>query len=250
MSHSVVMLSNVSFRYEDVPILENVDLDVPEGDFLGIIGPNGSGKTTLLKIILGLLVPVEGDLQVFGQPPHLARRSIGYIPQLPDFDRDFPISVREVVLMGRLSSSSRLGGYRKEDHEAAEVAMKDVEIHDLRHRRLGTLSGGQRQRVLIARALASNPRLLILDEPTASVDTRAEKDIYELLRKLNQRTTIILVSHDLAFVSTYVKRVACLNRRLICHPTARISAELIEQLYERPMHLVEHHRTAGWGSKS
>ena len=147
--------------------------------------------------------------------------------------------------MGRLGQSSRLGGYSTVDREAAEAAMHDTEVCSLRRRQLGDLSGGQLQRVLIARALVSRPRILLLDEPTASVDTKVERDIYELLQRFNEQTTIVLVTHDLGFVSSYVKRVACLNRTLVCHPTARITSELIEQLYHGPVHLVQHHHILG-----
>jgi len=244
MSDWAVELKDVRFSYEDVSVLESIDLTVPSGEFLGIIGPNGSGKTTLLRLLLGFLEPDAGVVSVFGRPPRAARKEMGYVPQSTDFDRDFPISALEVVLMGRLGLSPTWFGYTRKDIEAARAALRSVEADNLRHRKFGTLSGGQRQRVLIARALASQPRLLLLDEPTANVDTRIEQDIYELLRKLNQQCTILLVTHDLGFISSYVTRVACLNRTLICHPTARITADDIDQLYQGPVHLVHHHQVA------
>lgn len=236
----VIRLENVGFRYNSEVILKNITLEVPERDFLAIIGPNGSGKTTLIKLILGLLSPTAGKVKVLGHSPAEARRWIGYVPQSFSFDRDFPINVLQTVLMGRLNQAPTLGGYSRKDIEAAEEAMAHAEISNLRKQMLGTLSGGQLQRVLIARALASRPELLLLDEPTASVDTRVEKDIYELLSHLNEQTTILLVTHDLGFVSSYVNKVACLNRSLVCHPTTRLSAEVIEDLYEAPVHLVRH----------
>ena len=239
---AAIELAHVSFRYEDVPVLEDISLTVPKGDFLAVIGPNGCGKTTLLRIILGLLSPTTGTVRVKGQAPESARSRIGYVAQNPELDRQFPVTVKEVVLMGRLGQSRLFGGYRKEDHEAAEAAMRDVDMDRLWGRLMGTLSGGQRQRVLIARALASRPEILLLDEPTAHVDSRAERDIYELLKRLNERTTIITVTHDLGFVSATVKRVACMDRRLLCHPTARVTAEMIERLYHGPVHMVDHHQ--------
>ncbi len=235
-----IQIENVCFGYEGQAILDRVDLTVDEGDFLGIIGPNGSGKTTLLRMILGLLKPGCGGIRVFGRSPEEARHLVGYIPQHAEFDREFPVSAWEVVLMGRLGKAPLFGKYREEDYRAAEQAMRQVEVYDLRRQRLGTLSGGQLQRVLIARALASRPRLLLMDEPTASVDTRAEKDLYRILRRINQETTIVLVTHDLGFVSSIVKRVACLNRNLVCHPTSRLTSEIVEELYHGPVHVVQH----------
>lgn len=235
-----IRIEKACFSYEGQAILDRVDLTVEEGDFLGIIGPNGSGKTTLLRMILGLLKPDSGAVSVFGHPPEESRHLIGYIPQYAEFDREFPVSAWEMVLLGRLSKAPLFGRYREEDYRAAERAMRQVEVYDLHRQRLGTLSGGQLQRVLIARALASRPRLLLMDEPTASMDTRAEKDLYHILKKINLETTIVLVTHDLGFVSSIVKRVACLNRNLICHPTSRLTPEIIEELYHGPVHVVQH----------
>jgi zinc transport system ATP-binding protein len=234
-------LFGISFSYGDAVILKDVNLSIAEKDFLGIIGPNGSGKTTLLKIILGLLKPSSGTAKIFGDEPVRARKLIGYVPQHADLDRNFPVNVMDVTLMGRLSRTSLFGRYSKADREAAEAALEDMVVADLMKKSFGNLSGGQRQRVLIARALASQPRLLLFDEPTANVDTKAENDIYELLSKLNESTTIAMVSHDIGFVSSYVKHVACLNRTLVCHPTAGITQDVIEDLYKGPMDLVQHH---------
>jgi len=236
----VIEIRDVDFSYDGHLVLENVSLSVEEGDFLGVIGPNGSGKTTLLKIILGLLRPLKGTIRILGKPPEHERGRIGYVPQQADLDQNFPISVMDVVLIGRLGRSSTVWKYGKDDYCAAETAMDRLKILDIRHRLFGTLSGGQRQRALIARALAGDPALLILDEPTVSVDGRVERDIYDLLRTLNEKATIMLVSHDLGFVSHYVNRVACVNKRLACHPIKEITKEIIEDFYSGPVHMVDH----------
>ena len=236
----VVEVSQVDFAYDGPRVLEDISLTVQEGDFLGVVGPNGSGKTTLLKIILGLLHPLKGRVRVFGQTPERARHLVSYVPQHADLDASFPISVTDVVLIGRLGKAPVLGRYGKRDRQAAEEAMREAEIEALRHRRFGTLSGGQKQRVLMARALAGKPELLLLDEPTASIDGRVEQGIYELLKKLNEKVTIILVSHDLGFISTYVNHVACVNRRLVCNPTRYITGDVIEACYGGPVHMLKH----------
>ncbi|MBW2108756.1 MAG: ABC transporter ATP-binding protein [Deltaproteobacteria bacterium] len=236
----IVKIEHVSFAYDGTLALEDVNLSVPRGDFLGVVGPNGSGKTTLLKIILGLIHPLSGTVRVFGKIPERARHLVGYVPQHAELDYSFPISVMDVVLLGRLSNRSLLGGYRKQDKRLAQEALTMVKTADLCNRRFGTLSGGQKQRVLIARALAGKPELLLLDEPTASVDGRVEEDIYGLLKKLNERVTIILVSHDLGFISTYVRHVACVNRRLSCSRTQDITGDVIDACYNGPVHMLKH----------
>jgi zinc transport system ATP-binding protein len=240
MSEPIIILDEVSFRFEELLVLEDVCLTIREKDFLGIVGPNGGGKSTLLKIILGLLTPQKGTVTVFGASPVEARLKIGYVPQFATFDRNFPISVRDTVLQGRLGHTRTLFGYRREDREAACQALQEVEILDLHKRPLTALSGGQLQRVLIARALACRPEVLILDEPTAHIDPKVEESVFELLKRLNQRLTVIVVSHDIGFITRYISRVACLNRRLICHETTEITGEIIEKLYGGPLRLVRH----------
>ena len=237
-----IRLTDVSFSYGDAaaPAIEHVDLHVSEREFLGIVGPNAGGKSTLLKLILGLIEPQAGRIEVLGRSPRSSRRAIGYVSQYPAFARDFPISVEQVVLMGRLGTSPALGSYRRNDRMAARRALQEVEAEDLAPRQIGSLSGGQLQRVLLARALASEPQILILDEPTASVDQRLESDIFERLRVLNERLTILLVSHDIAFISRYITRVACVNRTLVCHRTDAIDGPVIEALYGEPVRRVAH----------
>lgn len=240
MNETVITIESVSFSYGGPLALENIDLTVTKGEFLGVVGPNGGGKSTLLKLILGLLQPDRGKVTVLGKTPEKGRECIGYVPQHVRFNRDFPITVEDTVLLGRLGKSKSLWGNSKEDKTACEKALRETEITDLKHRRLNTLSGGQLQRVLIARALIGDPEILILDEPTANIDLRVEEDIFGLLKKLNERATIIIVSHDVGFISEYVNRVACLNRTLICHQTSAISGEMIEELYATPVQMIQH----------
>ena len=244
----VIEIRDLWFRYGNPVVLENVSLTVERGEFLGIVGPNGSGKTTLLKLVLGLLQPMQGSILVLGRPPSESRRAIGYVPQFASFRRDFPISVEEVVLLGRLGLAPALGGYSKADREAAERAMRETEVLAFRKMPISVLSGGELQRVLISRALVSEPELLLLDEPTANIDLRVESDIFDLLRQLNARTTIVVVSHDIGFISRYVRRVACVNRTLVCHTTAEITGEVITELYGRPVSMVQH-VTAATGAR-
>ena len=194
---SKVEIKNVSFSFGEVKVLDQVNLTIKDNDFLGIIGPNGGGKTTLLKIILGLLEPDQGEVRVFGQPPQQGRRQIGYVPQRMNFDRDFPISVWEVVLMGCLSRRGMLQGFTDEDKAEVKDALEKVGMLKFKDHPIGQLSQGQQQRVFIARALASSPKLLLLDEPTASVDPAVQKEFYSLLTLLNQHMPVVLVSHDI-----------------------------------------------------
>ncbi|PID49800.1 MAG: ABC transporter [Proteobacteria bacterium] len=236
----VIAVNNVSFAYGLVPILHNVNLRVQAGEFLGIVGPNAGGKSTLLKLLLGLLQPQSGTVRILGKHPVQSCTQIGYVPQYPGFARNFPISVKQVVLQGRLKGM-RLGrAYQAEDYAAAEAAMREVEAEDLAERSIGALSGGQLQRVLLARALVGDPQILILDEPTANIDMRLENDIFDHLRELNQRMTILVVSHDIAFISNYVNRIACLNRTLICHQTNAIDGQMIQDLYGENVRMVAH----------
>ena len=237
---AVVKIEHVDFDYDGHLVLEDITLTVQEGDFIGVVGPNGSGKTTLLKIILGLIHPLRGKVQVFGRTPERGRHLIGYVPQHAELDTSFPISVMDVVLIGRLGQAPMIGRYRKSDRQAAEEAMQGTEISDLRSRRFGTLSGGQKQRVLMARALVGKPELLLLDEPTASIDGRVEQDIYHLLKKLNETVTIVLVSHDVGFISTYVNKVACVNRRLVCNTADHMTGDTVEACYSGPVHMLKH----------
>ena len=237
---AAIELEQVSFSYGGPRVLEAVSLSVAEGEFLGVVGPNAGGKSTLLKLILGLLEPQVGRIRVLGRQPEKARREIGYVPQYPVFRRDFPITVEQVVLTGRLGRGHPLGRWTRNDRARVRAAMLESEAASLAGRRIETLSGGQLQRVLLARALACEPRLLILDEPTANIDMRVENDIFDLLKTLNRRMTIVVVSHDVAFISRYVTRVGCLNRTLMCHRTEEIDGQTIQDLYHQDVRLVAH----------
>ena len=243
-----IEVEHLGFAYGDVPVLEDVSLQVETGEFLGLVGPNAGGKSTLLKLVLGLLHPQQGRIRVLGRSPKQARRHIGYVPQYPAFPRDFPIQVLDVVLMGRLGLSRSLlqqvGAWRGRDREHAQQTLKDVEAGDLAMQPIGALSGGQLQRVLLARALVSEPEILILDEPTANIDQRLEGEIFELLAELKERLTIVVVSHDIGFISSYVSRVACLNRTLVCHHTEAIDGNLINDLYGEHVHMISHDHSA------
>jgi len=236
----VIQLQQVYFSYAGPAVLEGIDLQVQAGEFLGVVGPNAGGKSTLLKLILGLLKPQSGTVEVLGRSPEAARRDVGYVAQYPSFRRDFPIDVEHTVLMGRLGNGSLIGGWRRHDREVAWRTMAETEVDSLAGRQLATLSGGQLQRVMLARALACEPRILILDEPTANIDLRIETDIFDLLRQLNRRMSIIVVSHDIGFISQYVSRVACINRTLMCHHTADIDGRVIKDLYGSDVRMVEH----------
>lgn len=240
MSTPVITLDKVSFSYGEVTALENICLTVEAGEFLGVVGPNGGGKSTLLKLILGLLKPQSGTVTVLGTTAESACRHLGYVPQFIRFDRQFPVTVLETVLQGRLDCTKSLFGYNAEDRERAFEAMRYTEIFDLAQRPISALSGGQLQRVLIARALVGNPEILLLDEPTANIDPKVEVDVFDLLKRLNETITIVVVSHDIGFISNYISRVACLNRTLVCHATSHISGAMIEALYGTSLRMVHH----------
>jgi zinc transport system ATP-binding protein len=240
MSDEIVRLEDVWMYYDGIPVLEAVNLSIRQDDFLGVIGPNGGGKTTLLKAILGLLKPNRGRVTVLGNQPERMRRFIGYLPQYSLFDHDFPISVYEVVLMGRSGQRRIFKQYTKEDEKLAAGVLKEVGMFSFRDRQIGKLSGGEQQRVFVARALVTQPKILLLDEPTASVDTQMRAGFYDLLERLKQRMAIVLVSHDIGAVSTHVDKIACLNRRLFYHGSKEISPEVLEAVYQCPVDLIAH----------
>jgi len=239
-STDVVRLENVWVSYNGTPALEDINLRVDEHDFLGIIGPNGGGKSTLLKVILGLIRPQRGTVTVLGNPPERSRSRIGYVPQYSNYDHDFPVSVVDVVTMGRYGKRGILKPYDKSDRKAAEKALSRVGMLSHALTQIGQLSGGQQQRTFIARALVSDPSLLLLDEPTASVDSAMQTDFYELLAKLKKEMAIIMVSHDIGAISVFVDKIACLNVQLYYHGSREITPEILEATYKCPVQLIAH----------
>lgn len=242
-----IYLKDISFSYNGEPIIEDVNLKIEHGDFATIVGPNGGGKTTLLKLLLGLLKPDKGEIFIFGDTPRKARLRIGYMPQYTHLDLQFPITVMDMVLMGRLAHKW-LGWYSKNDFQAAMAALAEVKLADYADRCFRELSGGQRQRVLIARALCCAPKLLLLDEPTANIDSQMEEALMEILQSLNSRMTILIVSHDIGFVSQFVKSVICVNRQVFVHPTSSLNGTIIKEIYGGDCRMIRHdHRCSAKG---
>ena len=239
MSPPAISLRDVWFDYGRNPVLSGVSMDVAAGSFAGLVGPNGGGKSTLLKILLGLLKPKQGTVAIEGQPPHKSGPFVGYVPQFASFKRDFPITARDCVSLGDHHSFFSSRKNLKAAKERADELLNDFELSPFADHQISALSGGQLQRVLIARALMNNPRVLLMDEPTANVDTRSENALFKRLHQLTGDMTILLVSHDIGFISHYVSEVFCLNRSLVCHETSPAS-EWIDKLYGNEMLQIHH----------
>jgi len=244
---AIAELLHVTVRYQELIALEDVTLRIMPGEFLAVIGPNGSGKTTLIKTILGLVEPAEGTVRLFGKAPgELAREwwgKIGYVPQLAHIDPHFPIRVFDVVLMARYGQVGLIHRPGPRDKEAARRALARVGLTDLARRQIGRLSGGQRQRVLVARALATEPELLILDEPTTGVDVGTTEGLFDLLDAFHREgMTVVVVSHDVGVVAQHVNQVACVNRRLVAHgrPGEVLRPDVLECMYGRQAALLGH----------
>jgi zinc transport system ATP-binding protein len=231
----IIEIENLSFEIDSTVILEKISLSVKKGEFLGIFGPNGGGKTTLLNLLLGFLKPSSGSIEIFGLPPHQARTQIGYVPQITRFDRKFPISVFEVVAMGLLRKLTWYGRFTAQTKKKALDALEKVGLETLAKRPFSTLSGGQAQRVLLARALANDPQLLLLDEPTASVDAEAEADIHKLLMQLKGTVTILMVSHDLQTIASDVDHLLFIQRKANIMTKEQICGHFAMGLYHTPI---------------
>lgn len=241
-AQAAISIEDLSFSYDGREILSEVNLAIWPFDSICIVGPNGGGKTTLMKLIIGLLSPDTGKVLIFGRRPEDAKKLIGYVPQYAEYDKQFPISVKEVVCMGRLGNSLT-GRYTRTDWDRTMNALQQVGLEQFADRSFSALSGGQRQRVLIARALASGGEILILDEPTANIDQESESHLFELLGELNRRMTILMVTHDVGFASKFFKRIACVNRRVVIHPTSELTGQLIKEMYGGDFRMIRHDHT-------
>jgi zinc transport system ATP-binding protein len=241
MTGLIIECRGISYRAGGRLILDSVDLIVREGDFYAVIGPNGGGKTTLLRIILGLIQPSAGTVRVFDTSPRHGRAGIGYVPQYRTFDFQYPVTVEEMVLSGRLSRiSGTIRRYSEQDREMVRKTLEQLGISRLKDRELRRLSGGEQQRAIIARALVGEPRLLILDEPLVYVDVPTEERIFDLFAELESRLTILVVTHDVGAISSHVTRVACLNSKIYTHDTAEITGDMLAAAYRCPVDLIAH----------
>lgn len=233
---SLIKISNLNIGYDKTPVLQNVNFEICERDFIGVIGPNGGGKTTLLKAILGLLKPFSGTIE-FRKDLNGKKKPIGYLPQVKHIDSKFPITVFDVVRSGSI-----MEGVPKSNtiiKERVAQLLNEMGVFDIRNKAIGELSGGQMQRVFLCRALLSEPKVLILDEPDTFVDNRFEGELYERLRRLNEEIAIVLVSHDVGTISSYVKTIACVNGDLHYHPSNHISQEQLDG-YNCPIQVISH----------
>lgn len=235
----IVEINSIYAGYDDEVVLKDVSLDIFDDDFIGVIGPNGGGKTTLLHVILGLIKPYKGSV-IFCDDLRTDRNNkIGYLPQLNKIDKKFPITVKEVVLSGLLYGNKLFTKYSKSDKIRAEQTLERIGISSLQNQAIGELSGGQMQKVLLARAIVSSPRLLILDEPNTFVDNQFEGELYEILKELHKEMAIMIVTHDVGTISSYVKTIACVNQNLHYHKSNIISEEQLA-LYNCPIKLITH----------
>ena len=236
----LVEVRDVTFGYGREVVLDHVNLTIEPHDFLAVIGPNGGGKTTLLKAILGLVRPWSGEVAFHLPSGSDPRGRLGYVPQFSTFDRDFPLRIAEMVLMGRLGRRSILRPYSREDRAAAGRAIERLGLGGVARSHASEVSGGQLQRALIARALVSEPEVLFLDEPTASIDAESRETLRDLLEDLNRSIPIVVVTHDVTSLAPMVKRIACINRKLFYHGGPELSLEVMEEVYGCPVELVTH----------
>lgn len=247
MAETIIEVKNISFSYGADSVLSNVSFDVMKGDYIGLIGPNGAGKTTLLKIMLGLLTPADGSVSFFGEDVKKFKdwAKIGYVPQkATNFDINFPATVEEVVLMGRYARRGLFNKLTPKDRSLMKSALERVEMHKYKGRLVGQLSGGEQQRVFIARALAAEPEIIFLDEPTVGVDQKTRNEFYALLRKLNKdlSLTLILVSHDVSVVANEANRIICIDRDLVCNssPKEFLADSRLGELFRGDVGIITH----------
>ena len=235
---SLVEIKNLGVRYDDVVALEHVNLTIYDDDFIGVVGPNGGGKSTLVKAIMGV-VPYRGEIEYSPTLMQHNKPHIGYLPQISSFDKAFPISVSEVVMSGLQVERGLFGSFSRSDRKRVEEVLERADILDLSKRAIGELSGGQLQRVMLCRAIISNPKLLVLDEPANFVDNRFENELYMLLRDLNNDMAIVMVSHDLGTISSVVRNIVCVNRHVHRHDSNIITEEQLRN-YDCPIQLISH----------
>ncbi len=245
---NIIEVKDMSFSYGPNEVLKDITFEIHEGDYLGVVGPNGSGKTTLLKIMLGLLPPSSGSVRLFGKELKDFKEwsKIGYVPQkVTSFDVNFPATVHEVVLMGRYARRGLLRGITPKDEQVGKKALKQVGMLEYHDRLIGDLSGGQQQRVFIARALAGEPEVIFLDEPTTGVDEKTQGEFYALLGRLNKelKLTLVLISHDIEMITKEVMHIACIDRTLVCHSTPEefLKESRSESLFGQNVKVVTHH---------
>ena len=239
---TVIEFKDVCFAYETDEILHNISLNIEEKNMVALVGPNGAGKSTVIKLTLGLLKPLRGKITVFGTTPNNACSKIGYVPQSLLYDSEFPVSVLDVVLMGR-ADKILFGPYRKRDKDASMEALKNVNMGNFYKRGFNQLSGGERQRVLIAQALVSNPAALLLDEPTANVDSAVEHEIFDLLHRLNENITVVIASHNLNVVTKYATHIICVNRTATMTKISDMTVEDIGTHIFNDMKILQHKHT-------
>ena len=240
MNNSIIKIENLSAGYDRKTVLHDINLEISEKDFLGIIGPNGGGKTTLMKVILGLLKPSEGKITFYDNGMPVEQLEIGYLPQYNSIDKKFPISIYEVILSGLNKQKSLFSRFTKEHHERVKETISMMGLEGMENKPIGQLSGGQMQRALLGRAIVSNPKAIILDEPNTYIDKRFEARLYSLLEEINKQRAVILVSHDIGSVLQTVKSIACVYGILDYHPQSEVSAEWIEEKLQCPIELLGH----------
>jgi len=235
MAKPVIEVDGVDFSYGEVPVLRDVCLTIEESSFVGLIGPNGGGKTTLLRILMGFLQPQDGSVKVFGKPPREARECVAYVPQNLPFDRSFPLTVKQLVLSGCLHATRKWGPYRKDDKKRAMAQLDRVELGHIARCSVGALSGGQIQRALLARALMSEPKLLLLDEPTSNMDLSMEAKTLDLFEELRKEMTLVMVTHDLQTIIKRVDRIICVQTEVMPLLPEKVCEHFALGLYHRPL---------------
>jgi zinc transport system ATP-binding protein len=220
-----IKVENLSFKYDTDLVLEDISFDIKKREFVTIIGPNGGGKSTLLKLILGINQLSQGKIEIFGNEYENELEHVGYVPQNTNINLDFPISVLEVVMMGQNSLKKRLFGYKRDEKQKAMQMLDRVGMGEFAKSKISNLSGGQRQRVLIARALFGEPKILLLDEPTSNIDSTGSLEVYDALKELSQRITVVVISHDLSVVLKYATKALYINKRLTYHDLSKMKRE-------------------------